>query len=213
MMTALLYLFSGTILVLLGNGVLAFTTLPSASSSSSALVTHTIARSSGTTTTTTTTSSLFVSSPTFPDDVGGNNGEQVGRQGHSRNRHTEFTNLGDVEESTQRQRRMEAESRIEGRFVKFGDDLWTLRRVMTKLSHKLVSAINAGLRDREAEIREQLRLLELQDPELVYRLELEALHDAKREGRDKDARKHGRNAYDARSCLPQYNLDGLWVGK
>lgn len=176
-------------------------------------------------------SSLRVSFPSaFPDDLGGGSGSAGADNNNNRNmaedrqhddpsscnhnnRHTEFINLGSVEESSRRVRRMEEESRIEGRFIRYGDELWALRRFMTKLSHKLIGAVHAGLHEREDEIREQLRQVEQQDPELVYRMELEALHSARREGRDMEAREHGRNAYAARSCLPQYNLDGLWVGK
>jgi hypothetical protein len=163
--------------------------------------------------------SAFPSSA-FPEDSAGDAGggsewsTRADRQaGSPRNRHTEFTNLGEVEESTERQRRREEESRIGGRFAKFGDDLWALRRLTARLSHKLAGAIGAGLRDREEEIRGQLRRLEGQDPELVYGKELESLQAARREGRDVDAQRHGQNAWAARSCLPQYNLDGLWVGK
>jgi hypothetical protein len=128
-------------------------------------------------------------------------------------RKTEFTDLGSLETSMERQRRIQQEERNEQRFVKYGDDLWALRKLMNKLSHKLLQAINTGLRDKEGEIREQLRQIEQQDPECVYKMELEQLKVAKMEGRDADARKHSRNAYAARSCLPQFNLEGLWVGK
>lgn len=108
---------------------------------------------------------------------------------------------------------MEQEELNSNKFVQYGDDLWELRKLVAKLSHKLVRAINGGLREQEGEIREQLRHVESQDPEFVYKMELAAMQYAKSEGRDQDARKHGQSAYAARSCLPQYNLDGLWVGK
>jgi hypothetical protein len=56
-------------------------------------------------------------------------------------------------------------------------------------------------------------MVEQTDPELVYMLELADLKDALQEGRTEDAAKHERQATAARSCLPQFNLDGLWVGK
>jgi hypothetical protein len=62
-------------------------------------------------------------------------------------------------------------------------------------------------------LRAKLREAESQDPELIYRLELEALQNAQREGRTKDAELHIQKAVAARSCLPLFNLEGLWVGK
>jgi hypothetical protein len=132
---------------------------------------------------------------------------------HNGRRRTEFTDLGSIEESMERQRRIQQEERNEQRFVKYGDDLWALRKLMNKLSHKLLRAIDVGMRDEEMEIREQLRQVQQQDPQIVYKMEVEQLKLAKREGRDADARRHSRNANNARSCLPHYNLEGLWVGK
>ena len=128
-------------------------------------------------------------------------------------RRTEFDDLGSIEESMERQQRIQQEERNGERFVKYGDDLWALRKLMNKLSRKLLKAINVGLRDEEVTIREQLRQAEQQDPELVYKMEMKELKTAKMEGREQDAIQHSRNAYAARSCLPQFNLEGLWVGK
>lgn len=128
-------------------------------------------------------------------------------------RRTEFTNLEPIEESSDRRRRINQEEINSEMFAKHGDELWALRKLQEKLSHKLVRAINTGLREREDEIREQLRHVERQDPEVVYKMELLEMQQAKNEGRDDDARMHSQKAYAARSCLPQYNLNGLWVGK
>lgn len=128
-------------------------------------------------------------------------------------RRAEFTNLEPIEVSSDRRRRIDQETVISNKFVKHGDDLWELRRLQQKLSHKLVRAINTGLRDREDEIREQLRQVEQRDPQIVYKMELLKMRQAKAEGRDDDAKEHGENAYAARSCLPQFGLEGLWVGK
>ena len=155
-------------------------------------------------------SSLQVSSAFSDDFAHGDNSEH-----HHENsrRRTEFTDLGSIEESSERQRRIQQEERNVQRFVKYGDELWNLRRAINKLSRRLLKAISHGLDDEEQEIRQELRHAEQQDPELVYKLEMEQLKKAQMEGRESDAERHSRNAYAARSCLPQYNLDGLWVGK
>eukprot|EP00531_Pseudo-nitzschia_arenysensis_P012446 CAMPEP_0116139502 /NCGR_PEP_ID=MMETSP0329-20121206/13348_1 /TAXON_ID=697910 /ORGANISM="Pseudo-nitzschia arenysensis, Strain B593" /LENGTH=398 /DNA_ID=CAMNT_0003634553 /DNA_START=184 /DNA_END=1380 /DNA_ORIENTATION=+ len=128
-------------------------------------------------------------------------------------RRIEFADLGPLEESSERKRRRQQEEEDRQRFIKYGDDLWNMRDFMGKLSRKLLKSINEGDREREEEIREELRQIEHQDPDLVYKIELEKLQQAKSEGRDKDAMKHSMVASAARSCLPQFNLDGLWVGK
>ena len=50
-------------------------------------------------------------------------------------------------------------------------------------------------------------------PELVYELELAALSDAESEGKVSKAQAHRDEASAARSVLPHFNLEGLWVGK
>jgi hypothetical protein len=134
-------------------------------------------------------------------------------EGSHPNRRVEFSGLEPLPESSTRQARVSQDKKNRRKFVKFGEDLWSLRKVMNSLSLKLVAAINSGVREKEEEIREQLREAEQQDPDLVYRLELEKLLKAKSEGRTSDATRHSKKAIAARSCLPQYNLDGLWVGK
>ena len=88
-----------------------------------------------------------------------------------------------------------------------------MREFMGKLSRKLLKSINEGDRETEQDIREELRQIEHQDPDLVYKVELEMMQKARSEGRDNDAMRHSMIATAARSILPQYNLDGLWVGK
>jgi hypothetical protein len=128
-------------------------------------------------------------------------------------RQIEFTDLGSIKLSSERQQRIEQEQENRQRFMKYGDDLWKLRQFMDKLSVGLLQAINSGEREKEEEIRHELRQIEKQDPDLVYKVELEQLQKALMEGRESDARSHSMLASAARSCLPQYNLDGLWVGK
>jgi hypothetical protein len=125
----------------------------------------------------------------------------------------EFTNLEPLEEPESRRKRLEEEERRRARFVQFGDDLWDLRSKMDKLSIRLLDAINEGADEVEARAREKLRQIEKMDPELTYMLELADFQQAKAEGRIEDAEKHSERALAARSCLPQFNLDGLWVGK
>jgi hypothetical protein len=139
-------------------------------------------------------------------------GGEVPEEAHP-NRLAEFNGLEPIPHSSARKARMKQDSKNRLRFAKYGDDLWKLREAMNTLNKKLVASINSGVREKEEDIRQQLHEVERQDPELVYRLELERLRKAQSEGRTSDAERHSKNAMAARSCLPQYNLDGLWVGK
>mmetsp|Transcript_9222 Transcript_9222/g.19357 ORF Transcript_9222/g.19357 Transcript_9222/m.19357 type:complete len:406 (-) Transcript_9222:63-1280(-) len=161
-------------------------------------------------------SSLHVSS--FSSDDLSSDGDNQHRRnevkhGQTNSRHIEFADLGSLEQSSERKRRIQQEQEDKQRFVKYGDDLWNMRQFMDKLSRKLLRSINDGDREKEEEIRAELRQVEHQDPDLVYRVELEQLQKATSEGREEDARQHSMIASAARSNLPQYNLDGLWVGK
>jgi hypothetical protein len=132
---------------------------------------------------------------------------------HLPNRLAEFQNLEPVAESDVRRARFKQDKKLRGRFAQHGDDLWALRKVTANLSQKLVKAITKGSQEQEQSIREHLRQLEAQDPELVYKMELLKMNQAIRNERDDDAARHSRNAMEARSQLPHYNLEGLWVGK
>jgi hypothetical protein len=125
----------------------------------------------------------------------------------------EFVNLEPIEESDVRRQRRLQETEIRQQFVPSGDKLWDLRLKLDKLSHRLLDAIYEEDPVAEARTRKKLHKLEQQDPELVYKLELMEMKDAAQEGRDEDAAQHRAKALAARSCLPQFNLDGLWIGK
>lgn len=148
------------------------------------------------------------------DEVGKNNNDNNHNEKHDeRRRVMEFTNLEPLQETEERRRRIEEELENKERFVKFGDDLWNLRMKMEQYSSKLVAAITEGKESQEHSVREKLRDAESRDPELVYMLELAEQQRLEKEGRHEEAEKHKERALAARSCLPQFNLDGLWVGK
>jgi len=133
--------------------------------------------------------------------------------GDFNSRHTEFEDLGSLTQSSERKRRLEQESENKRRFIAYGDDLWNMREFMDELSRKLLKSINDGDREKEKEIREELYRIENQDPDLVYKIQLQKMQQARSEGREDDARHHNNIAMAARNNLPQFNLEGLWVGK
>lgn len=132
--------------------------------------------------------------------------------GEKHRRMTEFLNLDPIPETNLRKQRKERDSQTKSKFAAFGDQLWDLRTAMSTLGEELMHAISVG-KDEAGYIRDQLRECENRDPELVYRVQLEEAMAAEVEGRMEHAKKHKDAALAARSCLPQFNLEGLWVGK
>lgn len=128
-------------------------------------------------------------------------------------RSLEFIDLEPLPESDARRRRIEQDIENQARFEVFGDSLWDLRSEIEELSHQLLNAIHGGKETTEEATRQKLHEAERRDPELAYKLALAEVALAEREGRTGDAKKHRETANAARSCLPQFNLEGLWVGK
>jgi hypothetical protein len=133
--------------------------------------------------------------------------------GEKRRRAEEFLNLEPLKDSDARRQRKDKDVRNSVQFAKYGNDLWTLRSSMVTLSSELIAAITSGKRDIANAIRTTLRKIERRDAELVYQLELEAMEQAKVKGDINAAEQHKATALNARACLPQFNLEGLWVGK
>lgn len=128
-------------------------------------------------------------------------------------RSLEFNNLEPLPESETRRRRIEQDLENQAKFEMFGDSLWDLRSEIEDLAHQLLTAIHGGKDVTEEVTRLKLQEAERRDPELAYKLALAEVTLAEREGRMADAEKHRETAKAARSCLPQFNLEGLWVGK
>ena len=134
-------------------------------------------------------------------------------EGEKRRRFAEFANLEPLEESDLRKERLEREEQNRQRFAEFGNELWDLRSGVQELSGELIESINCGDDEEEESIRNALIDAEARDPELTYKLELEAMVEAEDDGRHNDYFQHREDAINARSCLPHFNLEGLWVGK
>jgi hypothetical protein len=112
--------------------------------------------------------------------------------------------------------RLEREEAIRSRFVT-GDELRSLHDDLKALKDNLSWSEAAGDVHRVGELRETIRLSEEKDPELVYARAISAMNKAAKI-EDLDKRKfvidqHRSEANLARSCIPRFNLEGLWVGK
>ncbi|EEC46814.1 predicted protein [Phaeodactylum tricornutum CCAP 1055/1] len=163
-------------------------------------------------------SRIFLGSQNIPDAHGESPKPTVSVTGYSSlpaqdRRQPEFQNLEPLPENETRQQRIDRETRNRDCFAEFGDDLWNLRDAMNDWSRQLISSLASGTVDFESDVREKLRQAEARDPELVYMLALADAHEAKTQGQYESAKAHEERAQAARSCLPQFQLDGLWVGK
>lgn len=133
--------------------------------------------------------------------------------GERERRTMEFLNLGPYAESEARKARMERDNEAKEQFAKYGDELWTLRKKIQKLGENLKAVMHGGSAEEGERLRYELRRAEQRDPELIYELELLEMELAYREGDSEKVKEAGFRAMSARNRLPQYNLEGLWVGK
>jgi len=131
--------------------------------------------------------------------------------GDSDPRESEFSSLEPREDNNIRKNRQEREKLDQGRFAGYGNDLWGLRSKIDDLNLKLIDSMTSGANVED--LKSSLQQAESRDPYLVYGLELEATEKALQEGRIEEAFLHRQEAMSARSCLPQFNFEGLWIGK
>lgn len=94
-----------------------------------------------------------------------------------------------------------------------GDALHRLRHEVLAMRLELQEARRSGSKDQIRELESAIMKAQQVDAEFVYTVSLERMELAQQEGRFQDAEKFRYKAYDARAALPQFNLEGLWVGK
>jgi len=126
-------------------------------------------------------------------------------------RDSEFSSLEAFEDNIVRKSRREREKIDQRRFVGYGNELWKLRSMIDDLNQRIAESMSSGA-DVEA-LKHQLQQAESRDPYHVYGSEIEAMKKLSQEGRIEEANIHRQEAMSARSFLPQFNLEGLWIGK
>ena len=114
--------------------------------------------------------------------------------------------------SSERRKRLEIEEKNNSRFL-HGDKLFELREYVKKVEVELAIAREVGFGPRIRETQKVLEKAKAMDAEHVYALKLEESKEAQRLGLIEEAEEIYKEAMEARSLLPQYNLEGLWVGK
>jgi hypothetical protein len=114
--------------------------------------------------------------------------------------------------SEARQRRLQEEEERLSRFV-FGDDLHKLRQQVLSLRQSLQESRLIGAHERTRELEQAILFAQNLDAEFVYIVALEKASRAAKDGDIASAEQYRKEARYARNALPQFNLDGLWVGK
>lgn len=107
-----------------------------------------------------------------------------------------------------------------------GDDLVDLRKGIADLREELrdakmhLTSIQGYFTTEEVEVKQTIRNLEndisaacLLDPEFSYVFNSEISKSAERRGDVQAAAEAKRDAQDARRCIPQLNMHGIWVGE
>ena len=136
----------------------------------------------------------------LPDDV------PEGKSSEGRSMFSEI----DISES--RRRRLRAEREAEAKFVS-GDDLHFLRQEVLKLREELDQARSTQDSRRVRELERLILKTQGKDAEFIYAMSLERMNAARGFGLTDEVEELRAKAAEARSALPHFNLEGLWVGK
>lgn len=130
-------------------------------------------------------------------------------------RSTEFDALEPRPPSSARLSRLDAEARSRSVYVASGTDgYWDLRDEIVQLEQDLVSAQEAGVNEEALDaIQSMLRRAQARDPAHVYRVVGDAAKSADSRGDEEATERYLEECKRARGMLPQFNLEGLWVGK
>ena len=117
-----------------------------------------------------------------------------------------------------RQLRWEREALLQSKFAS-GDELYELRQRSLELNAELKdirkqkSSSSADMSDRLHDIESQLVNLNGRDAEFMYSVSSDLLEKAMAESDDFSTNKYKVQMEEARLCIPQLNMHGLWVGK
>jgi len=126
---------------------------------------------------------------------------------HSDSRSTSERGMSDT-----RRQRLRAERQAEIKYVT-GDDLHFLRQEVLKLRDDLEEARSTADSRRILELQRSIVQAQQKDAEFVYAVTLERILAAESMGLAEEVEALRAEATEARSALPHFNLEGLWVGK
>ena len=131
---------------------------------------------------------------------------------------SEFGDIFQENESPARKTRLAHEQKLSKRFAT-GEELKNLRSDLNSLRHNLQWAEALKDESRTESLKKAMKNGENRDPDLMYAKSLKLIDqskkmsDASKEEKEALVEKWVNIAAEARECLPQFNLEGLWVGK
>lgn len=111
-----------------------------------------------------------------------------------------------------RKRRDLMEESKESRYLQ-GDELHRLRQRVLGMRQSLQDARVTGNTVRLQQLSRSILAAQQLDGEFMYQVSLERMEAAAHAGLQDEAEKYRKDAEEARASLPQFQLDGLWVGK
>ena len=153
-------------------------------------------------------SSLHASAAAMPDGPNDDK-KQNQQQQQEPEKTTNFLPLESHPPSPQRLSRIEQEAKTRSRFL-HGDELIELRKYVSNLELDLQFAKDKKDMSRIRDLTKALYDSKNLDAEYVYTHCMEMAESADSE---EEILEWKNEANEARDCLPQFNLQGLWVGK
>ena len=130
-------------------------------------------------------------------------------------RFSEFHDLVPLLATSARRSRFDSEARSDSVYVSSrSDSYWDVLDDIDRYEGDLASALDVDAGDGAAEsIRAKLSKAQARDPAHVYRVGGEAAFAAEHVGDAEQGERYREECLRARRMLPQFNLEGLWVGK
>lgn len=114
--------------------------------------------------------------------------------------------------SPERLDRMKREEDAKARFL-HGDELIELHKYIANMKIDAKKARDKGDMNKLQDLLKALRESNAMDPEYVYVTALENMENAEADGNQEEVEEYRQEAIMARTCLPQFQLSGLHVGK
>lgn len=119
---------------------------------------------------------------------------------------------GDEDSMSSNRVRQGSSGKSSDKFVT-GDDLHRLRHQVLAMRLELQEARGSGNMERVRDLERAIMKTQQVDAEFVYTVSLERQVLAQQAGNPIEAQRFHEKAMGARSALPQFQLEGLWVGK
>lgn len=111
-----------------------------------------------------------------------------------------------------RKSRLEQDEERRKRFLS-GDALHQVREKVLEMRYELEAARELRASKRVDRLEKAIMTAQDVDPEYMYKVSLERMAAAERLGLTDEAEVHRKQAMFAKQAIPQFNLEGLWVGK